>query len=97
MTESFQNKKAMLIGNGVNRLDPDKSISWGELLTELKNKYSINVDLCNFFKPFPIAFDELQHLKPSDNCLRSKLKNLNKNNYSIACKKVLNRNIEQII
>lgn len=76
MIESFQNKKAMLIGNGLNRLDSSQSFSWGDLLAALKNKYSIDVDLDNFFKPFPLAFDEMQHLKSGSNSLRSKLKNL---------------------
>lgn len=66
----------MLIGNGLNRLDSSQSFSWGNLLTELKNKYSIDIDLDNFFKPFPLAFDEMQHLKSGNNSLRSKLKNL---------------------
>lgn len=78
MIESFQNKRAMLIGNGVNRLDSDQSFSWGNLLVELKKKYSIDVDLDNFFKPFPLAFDEMQHLKSGNNSLSSKLKNLKK-------------------
>jgi hypothetical protein len=76
MIESSQNKKAMLIGNGLNRLDSDQSFSWGDLLEELKDRYSIEVDLENFFKPFPLAFDEMQHLKSGRNSLRSKLKNL---------------------
>lgn len=76
MVESFQNKKAMLIGNGLNRLDSTQSFSWGNLLEELKDRYSIAVDLDNFFKPFPLAFDEMQHIKSGGNSLRSKLKNL---------------------
>jgi len=79
MIESFQNKKAMLIGNGLNRLDSSQSFSWGDLLEELKDKYSIDVDLENIFKPFPLAFDEIQHLKTGSNSLRSKLKNLKQN------------------
>lgn len=74
MIESFQNKKAMLIGNGLNRLDSSQSFSWGKLLQELKDRYKIDVDLDNFFKPFPLAFDEMQHLKSGSNSLRNKLK-----------------------
>ena len=76
MIESYQNKKAMLIGNGLNRLDSNQSFSWGDLLKKLKERYSIEVDLENCFKPFPLAFDEMLHLKSGRNSLRSKLKNL---------------------
>lgn len=76
MIESFQNKKAMLIGNGLNRLDSSQSFSWGDLLKELKKKYNVNIDLDNIFKPFPLAFDEMQHLKTGNNSPSSKLKNL---------------------
>lgn len=74
MIESFQNKKAMLIGNGLNRLDSSQSFSWGDLLQKLKDIYNIDVDLDNFFKPFPLAFDEMQHIKSGSNSLSSKLK-----------------------
>jgi hypothetical protein len=76
MIESYQNKKALLIGNGVNLLDSEQSFSWGALLQSLKTVYGINVDLDNVFKPFPLAFDEMQHLKSGENDLKSKLKNL---------------------
>ena len=79
MTESFQGKKAMLIGNGLNRLDSSQSFSWGNLLQQLKSTYKIDVDLDNFFKPFPLAFDEMQHLKSGSNSLSSKLKVLKQN------------------
>lgn len=78
MIEGQQNKKAMLIGNGLNRLDSSQSLSWGNLLQELKDKYNIDVDLDNIFKPFPLAFDEMQHIKSGSNSLSSKLKNLKK-------------------
>ena len=41
MIQSFQNKRALLIGNGVNLLDSSQSFSWGALLQELKNTYGI--------------------------------------------------------
>ena len=78
MIESFQNKKAMLIGNGLNRLDTNQSFSWKDLLKSLKHKYNINIDVENIFKPFPLAFDEMQHLKSGENNLKDKLKNLKK-------------------
>ena len=65
-----------MIGNGVNLLDSSQSFSWGALLQELKDSYGIDVDLDNMFKPFPLAFDEMQHLKSGNYDLRSKLKNL---------------------
>lgn len=76
MIESYQNKKALLIGNGVNLLDSEQSFSWGALLQSLKDIYSIKVDLDNVFKPFPLAFDEMQHLKSGENDVKSNLKNL---------------------
>lgn len=76
INESSQTNKAMLIGNGLNRLDSSNSISWGNILSALKTKYRIEVDLDNFFKPFPLAFDEMQHLKSGNSSLKSKLKNL---------------------
>jgi len=76
MIENYNNKKAILIGNGINRLDSNQSFSWGDLLEKLKADFGINVDLNNIFKPFPLAFDEMQHLKHGSNNLRDILKNL---------------------
>ena len=76
MINSFQNKHALLVGNGINQLDYSQSISWGALLNELKLQYGINVDLDNEFKPFPIGFEEMRHLKKGGNTIESKLKNL---------------------
>jgi hypothetical protein len=70
------NKKALLVGNGVNLLDEQQSFSWGDLLTALKNRFDIKVDLDNVFKPFPLAFDEMQHLKGGSNHFEDKIKNL---------------------
>lgn len=74
MIDSYQNKNALLIGNGVNLLDTRQSFSWGELLNELKINYDINVDLDNVFKPFPLAFDEMLHQKPGSTDFKSKIK-----------------------
>ena len=76
MIESEYKKKGLLLGNGINLLDMSQSYSWGELLHRLKFIYNINVDLDNVFKPFPLAFDEMQHNKIGHNNLTSKLKNL---------------------
>lgn len=76
MINSFQNKRALLIGNGINRIDPNQAISWGDLLNELKNQYGIDVDLDNEFKPFPIGFEEMRHQKKGGSSLEKKLKNL---------------------
>ena len=76
MINSYKNKSALLIGNGINQLDSTQSVSWGELLNELKDQYGIDVDLDNEFKPFPIGFEEMHHLKKGGNSLNSKLKNL---------------------
>ena len=76
MIESFQNKRALLIGNGVNLLDPSQSYSWGALLQMLKTTYNIKVDLDNVFKPFPLAFDEMLHQKSGSNYFNDKVKTL---------------------
>ena len=76
MIQSFQNKRALLVGNGVNLLDSNQSFSWGALLQELKDTYGIDVDLDNVFKPFPLAFDEMLHQKPGNNDFKDKIKTL---------------------
>ncbi len=48
MIETYQGKKALLIGNGINQLDFNQSFSWGGLLDELKS----NVDLDKLLIPF---------------------------------------------
>jgi hypothetical protein len=85
MIDSYQNKKAMLIGNGLNLLDSSQSFSWSGLLEAIKSDYGISVDLDNIFKPFPLTFDEMQHTKLGGNSLKEKLKTL---------KKAIRRNIE---
>ncbi len=74
--ETYQNKKALLLGNGINQLDSNQSFSWKELLDELKRDYRINVDLDNVFKPFPLAFDEMLHQKLGNNDFNDKIKTL---------------------
>lgn len=76
MINSYQNKSALLVGNGINLLDYSQSVSWGALLNELKIQYDIDVDLDNEFKPFPLGFEEMRHLKNGGNSIESKLKNL---------------------
>ena len=76
---TYRNKRALLIGNGINQLDTLQSFSWGQLLTELKDKFSIDVDLDNVFKPFPLAFDEMLHRKSGVNNFKDKLEILKKN------------------
>ncbi|MBT8244747.1 MAG: hypothetical protein HKP48_07695 [Winogradskyella sp.] len=78
MVDSYQNqnKRVLLVGNGVNLIDSSQSFSWEALLQELKNTYGINVDLDNVFKPFPLAFDEMIHQKPSSNDFHDKLKTI---------------------
>lgn len=52
MIQSSQNKSALLVGNGVNLLDENQSVSWKYLLKDLNATYYINADLSNVFKPF---------------------------------------------
>ena len=78
MIDNFQRKKALLIGNGVNLLDSEQSFSWGALLQSLKKVNRIIVDLDNVFKPFPLAFDEMQHLKSGESNFKLNLMNFKK-------------------
>ncbi len=76
MVQSFQNKRALLIGNGINRIDSSQSFSWDDLLKELKDNHHIEVDLDNIFKPFPLAFDEMLHRKSGSDNFKDKVKKL---------------------
>jgi len=76
---TYRNKRALLIGNGINQLDTSQSFSWGDLLSELKRRFDIDVDLDNVFKPFPLAFDEMLHQKSGKTDVKNKLKTLKKN------------------
>lgn len=76
MNNNYQNKNALLIGNGINLLDSRQSFSWGAILQELKNKFSIDIDLDNVCKPFPLAFDEMLHKKSGSNDFKDKIKTL---------------------
>jgi hypothetical protein len=71
-------KKALLIGNGINRLEPDESYSWGDILSELSGESGFPVDLDNSLKPFPLAFDEVLHAQKNEFELDEKLKKLKK-------------------
>lgn len=73
-----QRKKALLLGNGINRVIPKNAVSWGQLLEQLKKGFDIQVELDNPFKPFPLAFDEMLHRKSGLNELDDKLKRLKK-------------------
>lgn len=78
MAGSFQNKSALLIGNGVSLLDENQSISWEALLNDLKTTFNIDVEFDNVFKPFPLAFDEMLHQKRGANYFNDKVKRLKK-------------------
>ncbi len=52
-------KRALLIGNGINRVDPEQSLSWGGLLQQLRQELQMEVEAPNDFKPFPLAFEEI--------------------------------------
>lgn len=78
MIQQYENKKAILLGNGVNLLDSSQSVSWGGLLNDLKKRFDINVELDNEFKPFPLGFEEMLHQKSGRTPLNTKLKNLKK-------------------
>jgi len=52
-------EKALLVGNGINRVFCDSDYSWGNLLQDLSKLGSGSIDLSNPFKPFPLAFEEI--------------------------------------
>lgn len=79
-------KRALLIGNGINQLDPKQSVSWGDLLDQLKQDFDIQVDLNNPFKPFPLGFEEMLHRKGGNDAFISKLRHL---------KQAIRENIDQ--
>ncbi len=85
MKSSYKGNRALLIGNGVNQLDREQSVSWGDLLDQLKQDFQIDVELNNPFKPFPLGFEEMLHRKGGGNEFLSKLRNL---------KKAIRRNID---
>ena len=76
MISSYQNKRALLLGNGINQLDKDQSVSWGALLDGLKSDFDISVGINNTFKPFPLGFEEMLHRKGGNNSFEDKLKAL---------------------
>ncbi|MBZ9779852.1 SIR2 family protein [Psychroflexus sp. CAK8W] len=69
-------ENVLLIGNGVNLVDRENSLDWGQLLHKLKVKYGIQVELNNPLKPFPLSFEEMSNMKSGMNDYDSKLKNL---------------------
>ncbi len=58
--------KALLVGNGINRVFCDSDYSWSDLLQDLSNIRSGNIDLSNPFKPLPLAFEEILKAKNND-------------------------------
>ena len=58
MTPPIKNK-AFLIGNGINRAVSNGVKSWEDLLVSLSEAFSVDVDLKNEFKPFPLTFEEI--------------------------------------
>lgn len=71
------NPKALFIGNGINRVSQN-AISWGELLLRLSERFSIEVDLTNDLKPFPLAFEEMLYSNPGNISFEKRLSNLKK-------------------
>lgn len=74
MIDSYRNRAAILIGNGINLLDSGQSFSWKELLSKLKVECNITTDLENPFKPFPLAFEEMLCNKPGQKFYDSKVR-----------------------
>lgn len=70
--------KALFIGNGINRVALN-TISWGDLLNNLTQKFSLEVDLANDLKPFPLAFEEMIYNSLKNSTFDSRLKDLKVN------------------
>ena len=69
--------KAFLIGNGINRAISNGVKSWEDLLGNLSKSFSVDIDLTNEFKPFPLSFEEIlfkTHGNFDDNLKRIKTK-----------------------
>lgn len=104
-----ENPKALFIGNGINRVALN-SISWGDLLNNLTQKFAINVDLANDLKPFPLAFEEMIYNSLKHSTFDSRLKDLKvniskllsdamkSNDFDLSLhKKIMESGIEEII
>jgi hypothetical protein len=105
------NKKVLLLGNGINLLDDDQSVSWGTLLRELKKQCLLDdLDLGNDFKPFPLAFEEMLHrVKGNDNLavkarrLKESINNIlkeqmtGKSGFNEYHKKIMLSNVDEIL
>lgn len=74
MKKLSSDKKAILLGNGINYLSTD-SIGWNDILEQLKNlpvfnqiNHEVkNVDLKNPLKPFPLAYEEIRNILNQNN------------------------------
>ncbi len=76
MKQSYIGQKAFFLGNGIHRTEKNNGISWGSLLKKIGLNYSINTDLENDLKPFPLAFEEMLYQKDGRNQFLNKLRNL---------------------
>ncbi len=76
MKESYIGKRALFIGNGINRTEKNNGVSWGDLLRNISDTFDIPTDLTNDLKPFPLAFEEMLYKKDGRNNIQNKLKNL---------------------
>lgn len=74
---SYKDKRALLVGNGVNRMDKSQAISWKDLLLKLREDLKIETDLDNKFKPFPLGFEEMLH-EAGESQFEERLRNLKK-------------------
>ncbi len=76
MKESYIGKRALFVGNGINRTEKNNGVSWGDLLRNISETYGIKTDLTNDLKPFPLAFEEILYKKDGRNNIQNKLRNL---------------------
>jgi hypothetical protein len=77
VVNSYKGKRALLIGNGVSRMDDQQAISWKKLLEVIKGNLNLETDLDNKFKPFSLGFEEMLHRSETGD-FHDKLKGLKK-------------------
>jgi len=62
----MEQPKALLVGNGINRVFQDQELSWNALLLELARALGGKIDLSNPLTPLPLAFESLLKIKDKE-------------------------------
>ena len=112
VVNTFQRKKALLLGNGINRTQVKDLYNWEQLLIDLSKEFSYGViNNERKDKPFPMFYEEIvNHAKRHRNIpesvvkrnVQEKLNNLEINNkfdflQSVDCDEILTTNYDYLI